>query len=91
VKQVVDRPEMRGEIECHSGRTETVNAFQARKGELQGLVGSNEMIVKTKPLAMEAEMMFGLGIRPGATRKGSDGLTKSEVDALDESGLDKGA
>ncbi len=36
-------------------------------------------------------MAFGLRVSPGATEKRRDGLTKHQVDALNEGGLNHGA
>ncbi len=47
------------------------------------------MVVQPKPLAVEQEMMFRLGIGPGASRKCCDRLAEGQVDALDEGGLDE--
>ena len=50
---------------------------------------TNEMIIGVKPFAVHEQMMFGLGISPGAARQAGDALPKGEVDALDEGGLDQ--
>ncbi len=84
VQQVVNRPEMVGEVERHRRRTRTKASLQTGNLACQRFVSPDEMVVQAKPLTVQQQVPLSLRVCPCASGEGSDRLTKGQVDALDE-------
>lgn len=56
VQQVVDRPKMVREFERHRRRTGAKPSFQTGNFQGERLMGTDEIVVQAKPLAMQKQM-----------------------------------